>query len=71
MKTRKVVPLKQNPVIVNHPLIGSDKQFDTYAEACKFILEIAEEEATKELHQQFVTRACEIADELEQTIVEV
>src|SRR5574338_494815 len=69
--TRKVIAIKESPVIVNHPLIGSSKVFDTYSEACKFILEVAEEEANKELHPQFIKRACEIADELEQCILDL
>lgn len=49
---------------MTHPLIGAHLRFDSWSTLCEYVMEVAEEEAKKELRTQLIQRMSDMADEM-------
>ncbi len=56
---------------VTHPLYGSDVIFDSWTTLCEYTMDLAEDEAKRQLVDELIRRTEIIADEMMSTAAEV
>lgn len=63
---KKVKSLKQKQChyLVNHPLMGMNCHFDSWVSLCEQALEVAEDEAKRQLNETLMELICKISDEI-------
>lgn len=66
----KQLPGKRIHYQVIHPLVGSDNHFDSWMTMCEWAVEIAEQEAIKQLNGQLHDLTVKLSDELVASAVE-
>ena len=53
-----------------HPLIGKNVRFDSWMVLCEYVLEVAEEEARKQLQGSLMELICRLSDEIIESAIE-
>lgn len=53
-----------------HPLIGKNVRFDSWMVLCEYVLEVAEEEAKRQMQGQLMELICRLSDEIIESAVE-